>query len=181
MRRTLSRRKLPVQYSGVDTDEGGHTWVCDGFDQNDMLHMNWGWGGVDNGYFSITSLSADGYNFSSKEAAIIGIEPMSNVSVTASASNSSVCAGGSTTLSAQGPAIATYAWTPAAGLSCATCATTTANPITTTTYTVTTDSAGLSATTQVTVNVVASTVNVSMINISNATAYGAAMAVQMLM
>jgi hypothetical protein len=69
----------PVQYEGIDTNEGGHTWVCDGYDANDFLHMNWGWGGFDNGYFSVASLSADGYNFSSDEAALIGIQPMSDL------------------------------------------------------------------------------------------------------
>ena len=36
----------PIQYEGTDPSEGGHTWVCDGYDENNMLHMNWGWGAV---------------------------------------------------------------------------------------------------------------------------------------
>jgi len=143
----------PVQYEGLDTTEGGHTWVCDGYDENDMLHMNWGWSGFDNGYFSVSSLTADGYNFSNNEAALIGIEPISDLTVTAGATNATICTGGSTTLIAQGSGNVSYLWTPATGLSCATCATTIASPDTTTTYTVTIDSAGLSATSQVTVSV----------------------------
>ncbi len=30
----------------------GHAWVVDGYDSNGMLHINWGWDGGANGYFS---------------------------------------------------------------------------------------------------------------------------------
>ena len=163
----------PIQYLGVDTVDGGHTWVCDGYDANDMMHMNWGWSGLDNGYYSVSTLTADGYNFSSNEAALIGIQPMSNLTVRASTSNSTICNGLSATLTAQGPANATYTWTPATGLSCSTCASTSASPTSSTTYTVTIDSAGLSATAQVIVSVVANHVNISMVNITNASTFGA--------
>ena len=66
----------PVLYSGRDTGGiGGHAWVCDGYDANGNLHMNWGWGGMDNGYYLSTDLNPDGYNWSWGEAAIIGIKP----------------------------------------------------------------------------------------------------------
>ena len=66
----------PVLYSGRDTGGiGGHAWVCDGYDANGNLHMNWGWGGMDNGYYLSTDLDPDGLNWSWGEAAIIGIKP----------------------------------------------------------------------------------------------------------
>jgi hypothetical protein len=65
----------PIQYEGRDPTKGGHTWVCDGYDANDMFHMNWGWGGYDNGYYSLSNLSAASADFSSEEAALIGIMP----------------------------------------------------------------------------------------------------------
>ena len=165
----------PIQYEGTDPNDGGHTWVCDGYDENDMLHMNWGWGGLDNGYFSLSSLTADGSNFSIDEAALIGIQPNSNLAVTASASNNTICRGGSVTLKPQTISVgATYHWTPSTGLSCSTCATTQASPTGNTTYTLIMDSAGLSATSQVSVSLVAGSVNISMINITNATTYGSA-------
>lgn len=35
-------------------DKGGHTFVCDGYDQTDQTyHMNLGWGGQGDGYYSI--------------------------------------------------------------------------------------------------------------------------------
>ncbi|MEO8760232.1 MAG: thiol protease/hemagglutinin PrtT [Bacteroidia bacterium] len=67
-----------VQYVGYDPAEGGHTWVCDGYDSNDYLHMNWGWGGSDNGYFQTDSLltTNGGFNPSSGQEALIGIIPI---------------------------------------------------------------------------------------------------------
>jgi hypothetical protein len=66
----------PVLYSGQDTGNiGGHAWVCDGYDASGMLHMNWGWGGMDNGYFSSTDLNPGTENWSWGQVAIIGIQP----------------------------------------------------------------------------------------------------------
>ena len=71
--------------------------------------------------------------------------------VTTVTPSTSICAGGSTTLTANGAS--TYAWSPTTGLSSGTGQTVTASPATTTTYTVTgTDACGSStATTTVTV------------------------------
>jgi len=68
----------PIQYVGDDPNEGGHTWVCDGYDQNDFFHMNWGWGGSDNGYFFIDNLltTNGGFNPSVGHEAVIGIVPI---------------------------------------------------------------------------------------------------------
>ena len=66
----------PVQYVGSDPSVGGHTWVADGNDASDKIHMNWGWGGFDDGYFVITSLVTSSGDFSSNMAALIGIKPI---------------------------------------------------------------------------------------------------------
>ena len=34
-------------------DEGGHAWNCDGYD-DELFHMNWGWGGQSDGWFTVT-------------------------------------------------------------------------------------------------------------------------------
>jgi len=36
---------------------GGHCFVCDGYDQNGLFHINWGWNGVSNGYFQMCNLN----------------------------------------------------------------------------------------------------------------------------
>jgi hypothetical protein len=63
-------------YEGNDTAQGGHAWVCDGYDANNLLHMNWGWSGADNGYFAINNLTTTGnFNPILEDAALIGILP----------------------------------------------------------------------------------------------------------
>ena len=42
----------PVVYSGYGK-EGGHAFVVDGYDEQDYLHVNWGWSGQDNGFFAV--------------------------------------------------------------------------------------------------------------------------------
>lgn len=143
----------PIQYEGYDTAAGGHTWVCDGYDVNDMFHMNWGWGGMNNGYYAVTNLNPAPYNFTHSDAALMGIQPLPHITISAHANSDVLCNGTSTTMSATGPSSATYSWAPTTGLSCPTCASTTATPTTTTQYTVTIDSAGTSAHYNLTVTV----------------------------
>jgi len=64
----------PIYYDGYG-DEGGHAWVCDGYDENDYIHINWGWGGSSNGYFLLSNMVAGGYDFTDGNAMIIGIKP----------------------------------------------------------------------------------------------------------
>lgn len=48
----------PVIYSGTD-GRNGHEFVCDGIDADDLLHINWGWGGYGDGYFDMNILSPE--------------------------------------------------------------------------------------------------------------------------
>ncbi len=43
----------PLLYGAAALNGGGHQFVCDGMDANGMLHINWGWGGVSDGYFDL--------------------------------------------------------------------------------------------------------------------------------
>lgn len=47
----------PVLYSGWDVNGAGHCFVCDGYDENDYFHFNWGWGGHCDGYFAVGLLN----------------------------------------------------------------------------------------------------------------------------
>ncbi|WP_418816995.1 C10 family peptidase [Paraprevotella clara] len=49
--------KRPVQYNGQDAVNLGHAFVIDGYDSDDLMHVNWGWGGSSNGYFELHSLN----------------------------------------------------------------------------------------------------------------------------
>ena len=78
----LERR--PVICDGR-TSDGGHSFVVDGFDGGELFHVNWGWGGHNDGYFLLSvlhpadnsgigaSTSNNGYSYS--QSAIIGIKP----------------------------------------------------------------------------------------------------------
>ncbi len=70
----------PMQYAGFGG--GGHTFVCDGYDANNMFHMNWGWGGVLDGFFTLNSLNPGGGgigagegNYNSGQQAVVGLKP----------------------------------------------------------------------------------------------------------
>lgn len=47
----------PVFYSGVNTDGGGHQFLCDGYDTDGKFHINWGWNGNDDGYFDLSAIT----------------------------------------------------------------------------------------------------------------------------
>lgn len=66
----------PIQFGGFAWKSGpGHSWVIDGYDSNDMFHMNWGWNGAANGYYEITLTTPDVPGYKSDQMAIIGIKP----------------------------------------------------------------------------------------------------------
>ena len=55
---------LPLYYSGQDdSGAGGHAYVCDGYDENDYFHYNWGWSGRDNAWCPIGAANTTRYNF----------------------------------------------------------------------------------------------------------------------
>ena len=68
----------PIFYAGSGPD-GGHAFVCDGYNNNNFFHFNWGWSGGGDGNFSINNLNptvnGHQFNFTSGQNAIIGIEP----------------------------------------------------------------------------------------------------------
>lgn len=50
----------PVYYDGSTLNNEGHAFVLDGYSASDgLVHINWGWGGISDGYFQITTLSPD--------------------------------------------------------------------------------------------------------------------------
>jgi hypothetical protein len=70
----------PILYAGFGGG-GGHAFVCDGYDQNNLFHMNWGWGGYYDGFFALSALNPDGQgtgggtgSYNSNQQALIGIK-----------------------------------------------------------------------------------------------------------
>lgn len=46
----------PLVFNGQGSG-GGHSYIVDGYDSNDYLHVNWGWGGLSDGYFNVSYMN----------------------------------------------------------------------------------------------------------------------------
>ena len=67
---------LPLYYSGADDNgAGGHAFVCDGYDENDYFHFNWGWSGRDDAWCPIGALNTTKYAFNDQNSFIGHIIP----------------------------------------------------------------------------------------------------------
>ncbi len=49
----------PVFHTGYG-EPGGHAFICDGYDTDDNFHFNWGWAGVNNGFYTLEDVG--GFN-----------------------------------------------------------------------------------------------------------------------
>ena len=71
----------PVEYNGSGSG-GGHAFVCDGYDNSNYFHFNWGWSGANDGFYSLSNLTpgsggsgGGSYSFTNSQTAVIGIQP----------------------------------------------------------------------------------------------------------
>lgn len=65
-----------MYYSAVDPNPwlgGGHAFVCDGYNDQGQVHINWGWSGKDNGFYNINLLNPTSYQFSEYQDFIRGL------------------------------------------------------------------------------------------------------------
>ena len=71
----------PILHFGEGV-EGGHAFVCDGYDAFGLFHYNWGWGGMSDGYYQSAALNPEvlgigsgmgGYNY--LQSALTQIQP----------------------------------------------------------------------------------------------------------
>jgi hypothetical protein len=68
--------KRPVLYAGYEEDlVSGHAFVCDGYQNVDYFHFNWGWGGESDGYFFVGKLNPSFHHYDSFQSALIKIVP----------------------------------------------------------------------------------------------------------
>ena len=63
----------PIWYTG--SGSVGHSFICDGYQNADYFHFNWGWSGSSDGYFYIGNLNPSGYYLNENQYALINIIP----------------------------------------------------------------------------------------------------------
>ncbi len=88
--------RRPVYYAGCSLS-GCHAFVCDGYDENELYHYNYGWGGSSDGYFVPTAIEyaysdvraifdlmpIDVYNATAKAPTAMSVVPTSDVALSA--------------------------------------------------------------------------------------------------
>ena len=71
----------PILYGGEnDERHTRHAFVLDGYAEEGLYHINWGFGGENNGYFKLTDFSYPGGNYRLNHAMVRGIKPISETS-----------------------------------------------------------------------------------------------------
>lgn len=72
----------PILYWGKNSRLAGHYFICDGFDTNTgMFHFNWGWGGLYDGYYTLSAVDSSGdankpvMTYSTQQFACVGCHP----------------------------------------------------------------------------------------------------------
>lgn len=70
----------PIFYVGFGSS--GHAFVCDGYNNSNYFHFNWGWSGYCDGYYSVNNLTpgsggtgAGSGSYTNGQQAVIGIQP----------------------------------------------------------------------------------------------------------
>ena len=79
----LSQRQ-PILYSGKDINFEvgilvGHNFIIDGYDENGLVHVNWGWHGQQDGYFDIATLTVGKLSFDDWQGMYVGLYPTPEV------------------------------------------------------------------------------------------------------
>lgn len=83
---------FPLIYYGYDPSEGGHLFVCDGYQYLHEFHFNWGWEGDYDGYYTLSNLNPGTFNFTLDQKAIFEMNPVPVIASDFSCSTTSICA-----------------------------------------------------------------------------------------
>lgn len=74
----------PVLYSGKDINFEvgilvGHNFIIDGYDENGLVHVNWGWHGQQDGYYDIATLTVGKLSFDDWQGMYVDLYPDGDV------------------------------------------------------------------------------------------------------
>jgi len=67
----------PVYYwgGGTESNPGNHAFVVNGYDKTGKFHINMGWGGSDDGWYTVTNVNPRDYSFTENQLMYINIMP----------------------------------------------------------------------------------------------------------
>lgn len=72
----------PIMYGGANSNQEGHSFICDGYTDLDYFHFNWGWSGSNDGWYILNNLKpgsggagGGSYDFTVDHDVLIGIVP----------------------------------------------------------------------------------------------------------
>lgn len=77
----------PVLYTGKDINFEvgilvGHNFIIDGYDENGLVHVNWGWHGQQDGYFDIATLQVGKLSFDDWQGMYLNLYPAVPIALT---------------------------------------------------------------------------------------------------
>ena len=64
----------PILYGGRSS-RGGHRFIVDGYNSDDAFHINYGWGGSQNGYYILETIVDQPFEFYSSQSAVLNVYP----------------------------------------------------------------------------------------------------------
>lgn len=79
MLKTEINAERPIFYAGYNNSENyGHAWVIDGYDNSNYFHCNWGWHRQNNSsdWYLLSALNVAGYSFNDGQSAILNVYPL---------------------------------------------------------------------------------------------------------
>ncbi len=66
---------LPVFYTAADSESDSHAFLVDGYQNGGYFHMNFGWGGYDDGFYLLSAINVEWYNFTTGHSIYYNIQP----------------------------------------------------------------------------------------------------------
>ena len=64
-------QNIPLYYSG-HSEDGGHAFICDGYDVDGLFHFNYGWGGSGGGFLLI---DGENFEYSGSQGVVVDFAP----------------------------------------------------------------------------------------------------------
>lgn len=81
--KTELNAQRPVYFTASDRSYSGHAFILDGYDEEGLMHVDWGWSGMSNGYFLVSQLQpsasgaggGDGSGYEFDQVMIVNLAP----------------------------------------------------------------------------------------------------------